>query len=99
MSDEHLLIGPPPERWIIVAFKAGRWKGLVRLDGIQLFPKHRDTFPICGSRQEAHERIAIKKGTDPAFARRWNGWFLAPVSLNDAVQFGDDIFEAFSGAA
>lgn len=68
------------ERWIVVAFqRGGRW--------VPMFPRHRDKFPVCGSRNEAQERALIVRATDPAFAARWRGWMFTQVPLDGVVEY------------
>jgi hypothetical protein len=78
-DDSCLLVGCPPERWIVVAFKSGRW--------VQMFPRHRAWFPVCGSRQEARERAEMVKATNPQFAARWAGWMFTQVPLDGVVEY------------
>jgi hypothetical protein len=75
---------PTPERWIVVAFKAGHWK--------QISATLRPGVPAalrmpCGSRQEAVERTHILRATNPEFAREWAGWKFCQVPLDSVVEF------------
>lgn len=67
------------ERWVVVAFRGGRWA--------QMYPRHCDKFPVCGSRQEAQERALIVRATDSEFAARWRGWMFTQVPLDSVVEY------------
>lgn len=61
------------ETWVVIAKKHGEYRDMLR------------SFPICGSRQEAKERILIKLANDSEFKNAWYEWLFLPVRVDDGV--------------
>lgn len=77
MSTSPLILvpdAPPREEWIVLAHKQGKWT--------LMHPKH---FPVCGSRNEALDRVRIRLGQDREFRLRWHGHQFLAVRFDDMV--------------
>lgn len=64
---------PSIERWVVVAFKNGHSRVLLT------------QFPVCGSKDEAADRVRIRLGADPAFRAEYMGWMFLQATLDSAV--------------
>lgn len=78
MSEGPTIIvkGEPREPEVaVVAHRAGQF--------VPMTPKH---FSVYSSHEEAIERARIYVRLHPAFARKWAGWHLATVRVDDQVE-------------
>lgn len=75
MSDRSLLIREPDQVWTVHAFHPR--KGIVPMT---------KTFGLIGDGDTVHERIEVKKHSDPAWASQWKGWLMIPVWVSAGVK-------------
>lgn len=67
---------PPSQQWYVVARRAGVYM-------IPMFPKR---MPMCGSPNEALERIRLTLAQDKFFSKKWDGWHFEPIPAGVGFQ-------------